>query len=80
MYIERLRALLTPEQFEAIDGSRRFAPPPVVAPGPPAGLELNKKTDRNMTPAGKGTDPRNQPTGIGREKPGPKGRDNKDKD
>jgi len=74
-YIERLRALLTPEQFEAIEGSRRFAPPPAASPGPPAGLEPNKKVDRNMTPAGKGTDPKNQPTGVGGKKPGPKGRD-----
>ena len=80
VYIERLRELLTPEQFEAIDGSRRFAPPPSAQQAPPAGLELNKRTDRNMTPAGKDPGSRNVPSGIGQKQAGPKGQRNKNSD
>ena len=65
-YIERLRALLTPEQFGELEGSRRYAPPTDLNSGEPANLEFNKKIDRNMTPLGKDTDPKNAPTGTGK--------------
>jgi len=62
-YIERLRELLSPDQFNELEGARRFAPPPSndLVPG---ARELNNNAlsnpvDRGMTPAGKrpGKDP-----------------------
>ncbi|MCH2148738.1 MAG: hypothetical protein MK095_04830, partial [Phycisphaerales bacterium] len=73
-YIDRLRALLTTEQFDDIEGARRFAPPPTpMQPGDGRELSPDNKIDRNMTPLGKGADPKNSPTGTGKAKPGPKG-------
>jgi len=65
-YIERLRELLSPDQFNELEGARRFAPPPVndLVPG---ARDLNNNTlsnpiDRGMTPGGKrpGKDPKGE--------------------
>jgi len=73
-YIDQLRALLTADEFNEIEGARRFAPPPTpMQPGDAQQLQVENRTDRNMTPKGKRADPKNSPTGVGSAKPGPKG-------
>lgn len=67
-YIERLRELLSADQFNDLEGSRRFAPPspPSIVPGA-EGIGSPNATNRvpsGMTPQGKkpGKDPRSNPS------------------
>jgi hypothetical protein len=73
-YIEQLRALLTTEQFDEIEGARRFAPPKQTAaptrPGHESAIQLNNV---NMNRGGKKNGPNGSPTGIGGAQPRPKG-------
>jgi len=73
-YIDRLRALLSPEEFDELEGARRYAPPPAsLTPKGAEQLQLNLNRDINSTPAGKGNDPRTSPTAPGGKKPPAKG-------
>lgn len=75
-YIERLKALLTPEEFNELPGSRRYSVPVIPGVAGDGTLKVNNALPAGMRPDGK-ENPQNQPTGIGPKKPGPKGKDGK---
>ena len=80
-YIERLRALLSPEEFDELEGARRYAPPPAsLTPKEAEQLQLNFNRDINSTPAGKGNDPRTNANAPGSKKPPAKGERGRDGD
>ena len=73
-YIDRLRELLSPEEFDKLEGARRYAPPPAsMTPKEAEQLQLNFNRNVNSTPQGKGNDPRTKPTAPGGKKPAEKG-------
>ncbi len=73
-YIDRLRELLSPEEFDKLEGARRYAPPPAsMSPKEAEQLQLNFNRNVNSTPQGKGNDPRTKPTAPGGKKPPEKG-------
>ena len=80
-YIDRLRELLSPEEFDKLEGARRYAPPPAsLTPKEAEQLQLNFNRNINSTPAGKGNDPRTNPNAPGGKKPPAKGDRGRDGD
>ena len=73
--------LLSPEEFDKLEGARRYAPPPAsLTPKEAEQLQLNFNRNINSTPAGKGNDPRTNPNAPGGKKPPAKGDRGRDGD